>query len=64
MPTVSSASPMPTSPASSSGRRPSLSMKAMAMKVAATLTPPTAQVVAVVCASGVEKPAEAKIWLA
>ena len=55
---------MPMRPASSSGRRPSLSMKAIAMKVARTLTPPTAQVVAALCAALVAKPASAKIWLA
>ena len=52
---------MPTRPASSKGRRRSLSMKAMAMKVESTLTPPIAQVVACVCAAGVVKPAAAKM---
>ena len=52
---------MPTRPASSSGRRPSLSMNAIAMSVATTLTAPIAHVVACVCASGVAKPAAAKM---
>ena len=55
---------MPISPASSSLRRPRRSMKAMAIRVASTLTPPIAQVVTVVCADCVTKPAEAKIWSA
>ncbi len=39
-------------------------MKAMAINVASTLTPPIAQVATVVCDGSVAKPAEAKIWSA
>ena len=52
---------MPIRPAISSGRRPRRSIKAIAMKVASTLTAPIAQVVAAVCAAGVVKPAAAKM---